>query len=128
MTTRHIKAAKILADNGGSSIGEVMKQAGYSDTVVKSPSKVTRTRGWQEAMEAAGITPNKLFRVMNDGLKAEKVTTSLSGDIVDRSPDMAIRHKYLDTALKVAGAYQNTEGGSLHFHQHITGNKGKYGL
>ena len=127
MTTKQAVAAKLTLENNGN-VSKALKQAGYSPSLVKNPQIVTRSKGWQEAMEAAGITPKKLMKVMNDGLKATKKTVSLSGDIVAEDEDYAIRHKYLDTALKVAGAYQNTEGGSLHFHQHIGGSKEKYSL
>jgi hypothetical protein len=127
MTAKQLMAAKLTLDNQGN-VSKAMKQAGYSPAMVKNPQSLTRSKGWQEAMEQAGITPGRLMKKLNKGLDAKKTITSLSGDIISREEDYAIQHKYLDTALKVAGAYQNTEGGSLHFHQHITGNKGKYGL
>jgi hypothetical protein len=79
-------------------------------------------------MVMAGITPEKLFKTLNDGLKAKKTITSLSGDIVSEEPDHAIRHKYMDTGFKIAGAYSTEGTGGLHFHAHISGKKDSYKL
>ncbi len=49
------------------------------------------------------VSIDKLEEVLNDGLKAY----TGSGD--DIKPDFAVRHKYLDTALKIKGEYQTDE-------------------
>ncbi len=49
------------------------------------------------------VSIDKLEEVLNDGLKAY----TGSGD--DVRPDFAVRHKYLDTALKLKGEYETDE-------------------
>jgi hypothetical protein len=62
-----------------------------------------------EAMEEAGITTHKLFKVHNEGLEANKIVSALktkqeasadSDDFIE-IPDFAVRHKYLETAYKL---------------------------
>jgi hypothetical protein len=127
MTVKQAKAAKIMVEKGRS-VSAAMREAGYSPNTAVVPGKLTQSKGWKEAMLAYGLTPERLMTKLNKGLDAKKTITSLSGDIISREEDYAIQHKYLDTALKVAGAYSSGEGGSLHFHQHITGNRDKYQL
>lgn len=134
MTTRQAKAVQVMVAKGGST-SQALREAGYSEAIARNPQKVTKSQGWQEAMITYGLTPAKLFKKLNEGLEASKVEVI---DVVTKdgkerreatkAPDHAIRHKYLDTALKVAGAYQNSEGGSLHFHQHIATNRDSYQL
>ena len=51
-------------------------------------------------MSIADNIPNdKLHKVLVEGLEAES----------NEKPDYAIRHKYLDTALKLKGAYETDE-------------------
>lgn len=127
MTVKQSKAMTYALENGGN-VSKAMTQAGYSKAMAKNPQKLTRSQAWIEVMEEAGLSDRELAKTLREGLKASKTVTSLSGDILATDPDYAVRHKYLDTALKIKGAYKDSESGSLHFHQHITGNRGEYGL
>jgi len=49
-TRRQEKAFKIKMEKGGT-MGEILRETGYSPTVIKSPSKVTHTKGWKELMD-----------------------------------------------------------------------------
>lgn len=56
-------------------------------------------------MDAKGLTDERLVDVLDDGLQAEKVIMSpTEPDRVVK--DYAIRHKYLETALKLKGKLQ----------------------
>lgn len=54
-TPRQIKAAQLMAENGRKSkpvsTGEIMKQAGYSPSVIEKPSKVTDSPVFQELLD-----------------------------------------------------------------------------
>ena len=49
-TRRQEKAFKIKMEKGGT-MGEILRETGYSPAVVKSPTKVTKTKGWKELMD-----------------------------------------------------------------------------
>jgi len=103
-TIRHKKVVELLVDNGGNnpkSMGEILGAAGYSDAIIHTPSKVTGAAGFQLAMEQAGITDEKLSKVMTEGLDATKYGEA----------DYSVRHKYLETSLRVKGLVRaDTEG------------------
>lgn len=98
--------------------GEILKEVGYSKSVAESPSIVTRSKGFQDLLEEAGVTDEKLAEVMNEGLSATKAVvmgTKSEESFVDIQPDYAIRHKYLETSLKVKGLQQTDTGGGNTF-------------
>lgn len=75
-----VKGSKLLTkDNIKTAVGEVKKSL------------------------ADRVSIDKLEEVLNDGLNAY----TGSGD--DVKPDFGVRHKYLDTALKIKGEYQTDE-------------------
>lgn len=83
-----------------------MVDAGYSPNTAKAPSKLTNTDGFRIAMEEAGITDKRIADVLNEGLEATRAVvmgTKSDESFVDIQPDFAIRHKYMETAIKVAG-------------------------
>lgn len=95
--------------------GEILKEVGYSESVSESPSLVTKSKGFQQLLEDAGVTDEKLAEVMNEGLSATKAVvmgTKSEESFVDIQPDYAIRHKYLETSLKVKGLQQTGTGGN----------------
>jgi len=97
-----------LAENGGM-MGQAIKDAGYSQTVVKSPTKLTKGKGWQKLIEQK-VKDSKLIKVLNEGLDAGKrvfKNNNETGEIEDMGieADYATRHKYLDTGLKIKGYY-----------------------
>ena len=64
-----------------------------------------------ELMEEGGLTDNKLRQKLDEGLEANRVlsakiihkeATTQTDDFIE-VPDFAVRHKYLDTALKLKG-------------------------
>ena len=99
-TIRQKKAVELLVENVRNtnknetkSMGEILQQSGYSKAISEAPTKVTQSVGFQLAMEQAGITDEKLTRVLDEGLLATK-----RGE-----PDYSVRHKYLETAVKLKG-------------------------
>jgi hypothetical protein len=97
-----------LAENGGI-MGKAILDAGYSKTVAKSPTKLTKGKGWQKLISTQ-LKDTKLMTVLNEGLKAGKrifKNNNETGEIEDLGvePDYATRHKYLETGLKLKGYY-----------------------
>lgn len=113
-TNKQLKAIDNLVGNGGN-VTKAMKDAGYSDKTAHTPSKLTESKAFVELM-ANAITDAKLIKVIDEGLTANK-TFAVDESVVD-VPDHATRHKFLETALKVKGAFKNDSGSSsYHFTQ-----------
>lgn len=111
-------------ENGGKiPVGQAMIQAGYSVATAKTPQKLTESEGFKTITEeirhelgSIKITPKKLARVIKQGLSAKQpskviiINRAADGTtVVDKKtievPDHAIRHKYLDTTLKIYDAF-----------------------
>lgn len=112
----------------GSSIAKAMRKAGYSPSTAKRTNKLTNTKGWQELLDQH-LSEEKLTQVLAEGLNATKLSgtggmrmTLKAGGEVDEVghsdlevPDYAVRHKYLETGLKVRGRLKDNEPGGNTF-------------
>lgn len=107
-TKKQLQAIDNLVENGGN-VSKAMRDAGYSEMTAKTPQKLTESKAFNELMSEA-ITDAKLIKVIDDGLTANKTFTE-DGEIID-VPDHAIRHKFLETALKVKGAFKTDATGN----------------
>ena len=90
----------------GLSRSEAMRAAGYSESYVRTRASVVCgrnniTSAIRGAMAAAGITTQELAAAMKAGLSAS---------LRDGWPDFMARHKYLETALRVAGHEPSPQG------------------
>ncbi len=103
-TKKQLKAIDNLVENGGN-VSKAMRDAGYSEMTAKTPQKLTESKAFNELM-AEAITDAKLIKVIDDGLTATK-TFAIDESLVE-TPDHATRHKFLETALKVKGAFKNS--------------------
>jgi hypothetical protein len=98
---KHKKLLKYMSENVGISMSQAMKDLGYAESYANSPDKVKKTKSWKKLMKQF-LPDSKLVKVANEGLEAFMVKTSLTEP--DRTlPDFAVRHKYLETALKMKG-------------------------
>ncbi len=104
-------------------MSKIMTDAGYSPVTATHPSKLTQSDGWAELLEKY-LPDEMLTRKLNEGLEANKqlaarvifkkeaptsqsagelpLANSQTDDFIE-VPDMAVRHKYMETALKVKG-------------------------
>jgi len=107
MTLKQKRAAELV--ESGRTYSDVMIAAGYSPNTAKAPTKLTQSKGWQELLNQK-ITDKKLFDKLDEGLEATKPFSSHSEP--DREiEDFGVRHKYLETALKIK-KYLNTDPGN----------------
>lgn len=115
-------------ENGGI-VSAAMKEAGFSDAYAKNPHKLMETDGWQELMDEY-FPDEELAKKVKEGLEANRVisatvviksddpkvktktATARDIDFID-VPDYAIRHKYVETALKLKKKLNNDGGGQL---------------
>lgn len=116
-TIKQQKAFTFLSENIRSPkpipLGEILIQSGYSVEVSKKPKLVTKSKGFQELLEEAGVTDDKLSKILDDGLnamtyvKTERVEgigkNRIKTEEIKGVPNDMIRHKYLETALKLKG-------------------------
>lgn len=96
-TQKQRKAAENILENTRAdkpkSIGEVLVDSGYSPKTAIATTQVTQSKGFLQVLEEAGVTDDRISQVLEEGLSAKK----------DDQPDFGIRHKYLETAIKVKG-------------------------
>ncbi len=90
----------------GSSLTQAMKDVGYSESTSKRTNKLTKTDGWNELLNKH-ISDVKLTKVLNEGLEAGKTIYKNEEEIYE--PDFAVRHKYLETGLKLKGHYNSED-------------------
>ncbi len=102
-----IKARKYISNKiSGMSDYQAAIKAGYSrNTAVAAKQNIENPsvqRMLNELMERHGLTDEYLIDKLVDGL-SKPVKVSVSGFGVTKCPDYALRHKYLETALKLKG-------------------------
>lgn len=111
-----VKQRKFIANKAkGMSGAEAARQAGYSprsatEIASENLSKPNVRDAFLKAMEKQGITDDKLVKVLNEGLEANRTISAIPGteanggtvDFVD-VPDHATRHKFLKTAADIKG-------------------------
>lgn len=110
-TSKQKRAAKNIVENGGN-VSKGMRDAGYSPATAKTPQKLTESKGWLELLDEY-IPDDKLQEVLKDGLEAQRIISAMNtgkqaagatSDFIE-VPDHAVRHRFLDTALKLKDKY-----------------------
>lgn len=128
-TIKQQKALAKIVENGGN-VSKAMRDVGYSVNTAKTPQKLTESKAFIEYMEKAGVTDEKLTTVIKEGLDARKAVVmgkDSQESFVDVQPDYAVRHKYLETALRVKGIGQDKGSTNIqNFGQMIMAQRDKY--
>lgn len=97
MTKKQKLAASELVKNGGF-VGEAMIAAGYSPNTAKTPTKLTRSKGWQELMDTA-FPDEMITKIQRELLEASVLSYIQFPDTED---DKVIRKDLLSmTGVKV---------------------------
>lgn len=115
-TIRQEKAFKQMVENG-STMKDALVKAGYSEKTARAPTKVTKSGGWLKLLDKY-IPDRKLTKVLDEGLSATKMQGVggmaigiEKGKVENLShqdmfvPDYAVRHKYLETGLKLKAKF-----------------------
>ena len=87
----------------GSTITKAMVEAGYSPTTASTTGKLTNSDGWKQLLDKT-VSDKKLAKVLDEGLEAGK-TLYKEGEEVGFEKDFAVRHKYLETGLKLKNRF-----------------------
>ena len=90
-TIKMIKTAQNVVE--GDSMRQAMLKAGYSEATAKNPQALTTNETFLALLEKHGVTDKKIAATIQSGLDAEK----------QGEPDHAVRHKYVETSLKLKG-------------------------
>lgn len=109
-TARQKKAMAKLLENHGTSVSAAMRAAGYSPNTAKNPMELTKSKSWEELLNQY-LPDDKLAQKIDEGLDANRVISAIntgkqaSGATSDfiEVPDFAVRHKYVETSLKIKG-------------------------
>lgn len=129
-TLKHIKTVNILVEKGGSVSG-AMREAGYSPKTAENPSKLTRSQGFQSLMEQMGISDSRLVQKLDEGLEATKAVVmgvKSEDSFVDVQPDFAVRHKYVETTLRLKGLGKEAGDINIQFNNIAKDQRGSYDL
>ena len=116
------KAFDLSVDNGGN-ITKAMREAKYKESTINNPSNLTASKAWELLLEQHA-SDERLAITLSEGLEANKqlatrvifkkeaptsqsagelpLASSTTDDFIE-VPDHAIRHKYLETGLKLKG-------------------------
>jgi hypothetical protein len=70
-TTLQQKALDNLVANGGT-VTKAMRDAGYSENTVQTPSKLTESKGFKELCEQYGLTDNLLLSSLVEDIKKKE--------------------------------------------------------
>lgn len=110
-------AAREITENHRSA-GEAMRIAGYSKHTASKPSNMTRSQGFMALMDKMGISDKKLAEKLEEGLDATRavVMGSKEDSFVDIQPDFQVRHKYLETGLRLKGLGKEAPSINIGFH------------
>lgn len=105
---RQKKLAEYMASHIGISMKQAMKDLGYSESYAHS-GQMKKTSTWKRLMKKY-LPDRKLVKVVDEGLEANRVISAVSGKLASGGttdfievPDHAVRHKFVETALKMKG-------------------------
>lgn len=105
-------AIQLYMENRGMSVGEAMRQAGYSDASAKNPKNLTGTAAWQEMMDKH-LPDIELVAVHREQLASKKLDSEvfplgldelIIKDLLEEV-GCTIRHKEIITEGKNAGIH-----------------------
>jgi hypothetical protein len=102
-----IKKVFVKTVENGGNVTKAMRELKYAETTINNPQNVTKTKSWQELLKE--LSDEKLMKVLDDGLGASRVVSAMNpgksavgttSDFIE-VPDFMVRHKYLETGLKI---------------------------
>lgn len=107
-TVRQRKAIQKMSENiGNQSAGEILRRAGYSESVSKTPNRVFKTKGWKQLMEEY-FPDEMLLKAHTALLNKQEIVAYQGGFVQTGQPHSDVKYA-LDLIYKLKGHYQNTE-------------------
>lgn len=83
ITGKQKHAVAVLGEKGGS-ISNAMREAGYSEMTLKTPQKLTESRGFLALCDELGLTDDFLVSALTDDIKVKKA---------NRKPELELAFK-----------------------------------
>ena len=105
-TLRMRKTMSVLVGNGGKSVSDAMRQAGYAEATINTPQKVTESLSWKQLMDKY-FPEDYVAKKHKELFNANKL--HLTKDAREIVPDNAARAQAQDMAYKLRGSYKATE-------------------
>ena len=116
-TFKQKKAFDKIVENHGN-VSKTMLEVGYDENTARNPKNLTESKGWKKLVEEK-VKDQRLIDVLNEGLNAGKTLRNNEGEEIYFEADYNVRHKYLETALKIKEKIpENPSINQLHFHKH----------
>jgi hypothetical protein len=89
---------------------QAMIDAGYSETTAAKRQQLVFGRervqdAFIAAFESQGLSADRLARIIEEGLEATRTLGNKKDGMALTVPDYHVRHRYLETVLKVMGAF-----------------------
>lgn len=112
-TTKQKIAVKKLSENirntksKSTSLGKILRESGYSESVSKSPQRVTESKGWKELMEECFPT-EKIYKIHKKILDKKEIIAYKGEFIKTRQPHSDVKYA-LDMIYKLKGLYKDNE-------------------
>lgn len=107
-TTKQKTAIKKMSENVGSSspksMGKILRESGYSNSVSKTPSRVLGAKGWKELMEEA--FPAKTLLQVHRKLLNKREIVAYQGNYIKTDQPHSDAKYALDMIYKLKGLYQ----------------------
>jgi len=109
VTQNQQKAAKILSENlcrqgGKIKMSEVLREAGYSESVARKPDTVTKSKGWNELI-AGVIKEDKDILLPLKNMLHKKEIVSFKGEVIATGQPHSDVLKAIDIYCKISGRY-----------------------
>ncbi len=125
MTLRQEATIKDIMENTGKPVSKAMLDNGYAPATAKNPQQLTESKAWQELMNKH-FSDERIASKIDEGLEATRTISATvmvkSNDPTVKSkqanardvdfidvPDYAVRHKYVETSLKLKGRLKDKE-------------------
>lgn len=108
VTLKQKRTLDAILENPRISKRQAMLKGGYSQAMADHPQDLDGTEGWQYLLQKY-LPDNKILNKVDEGLEANRVISAINtnkqanGATTDfiEVPDHAVRHKFIETALKL---------------------------
>jgi len=88
---------------------ELVRRAGYAPSMAdRAVGRIWDSEGLQNALAELGVTPQKMVKVLDDGMQAKVVTVFHGEAFETQAPDHSIRLKAIDQLADVMGLKKMT--------------------
>lgn len=105
ITQRQKRLVHKISENLGKSMGDAMREVGYSEEYANNPQQLTRTKGWKDLSEQLLPDANLLQRL-------KRIINNKNDNIAIKGLDTGfkIRDKYAPQKIQIEDPYSEMSG------------------